>query len=93
MVFFGISSYYWEWKARNFKVAPHDNHKPKSSAPAYVKTKESTKQCLVQNLSEKIVNPKRARFKTIKDSSGVCGAESVSSLTRNVWQLKSSIKR
>ena len=32
--------YYWEGKPRKFKVAPHGN--------PYVKTKESTKQCVVQ---------------------------------------------
>ena len=80
--------YYWEGKPRKFKVAPHGNRKPESSAPPYVKTKESTKQCVVQNLSEKKTNPKRALFKTIKDSGGVCGAESVSSLPRNVRQVK-----
>ena len=51
--------YYWEGKPRKFKVAPHGNRKFKSSAPPYVKTKESTKQHLVQNLSEKKTNPKR----------------------------------
>ena len=80
--------YYWEGKPRKFKVAPHGNRKPESSAPPYVKTKESTKQCLVQNLTEEKTNPKRALFKTIKDSGGVCGAESVSSLPRNVRQVK-----
>ena len=80
--------YYWEGKPRKFKVAPHGNRKPESSAPPHVKTKESTKQCVVQNLSEKKTNPKRALFKTIKDSGGVCGAESVSSLPRNVRQVK-----
>ena len=80
--------YYWEGKPRKFKVAPHGNRKPESSAPPYVKTKESTKQRLVQNLTGEKTNPKRALFKTIKDSGGVCGAESVSSLPRNVRQVK-----
>lgn len=80
--------YYWEGKPRKFKVAPHGNHKPGSSAPPYVKTKESTKQRLVQTLTEEETNPKRALFKTIKDSGGVCGVESVSSLPRNVRQAK-----
>jgi len=78
--------YYREGKPRKFKVAPHGNCKLESSAPPYVKTKESTKQCVVQNLSEKKTNPKRVLFKTIKDSGGVCGAESVSSVPRNVRQ-------
>ena len=76
--------YYWEGKPRKFKVATHGNRKPESSD----KTKESTKQRLAQNLTEEKANPKRALFKTIKDSGGVCGAESVSSLPRNVRQVK-----
>ena len=48
--------YYWEVKPRKFKVVPHGNCKLESSAPPYVKTNESTKQCLVQNLSEKKTN-------------------------------------
>ena len=79
--------YYWEGKPRKFKVASHGNCKLGSSVPPYVKTKESTKQSLVQNLSENKTNPKRALFKTIKDSGGVCGAESASSLPRNVRQV------
>ena len=53
-----------------------------------MKTKESTKQGLSQNLSENKTNPKRALFKTIGDSGGVCGAERASSLPRNVRQVK-----
>ena len=83
-----LLNYYWEGKPRKFKVAPHGNRKPGSSLPPYVKTKESKKQGLVQNLSENKTNPKRALFKTIKCSGGVCGAESASSLPRNVRQVK-----
>ena len=80
--------YYWEGKPRQFKVAPHGNRKPESSVPPDVKTKESTKQCLVQNLTDEKTNPKCALLKTMKDSGGVCGAESVGSLPRNVRQVK-----
>ena len=80
--------YHWEGKPRKFKVVSNGNRKPVSSVPPYVKTKESTKQGLSQNLSENKTNPKSALFKTIKDSGGVCGAESASSLSRNVRQVK-----
>ena len=83
-----LAHYYWEGKPKKFKVASHGNRKLGALVPPYVKTKESTKQSLVQNLSESKINPKRALFKTIKDSGGVCGAESVSSLRRNVRQVK-----
>ena len=80
--------YYWEGKPRKFKVATHGNCNPESSAPPYVKTKERTKQHLVQNLTEEKTNPKIALFKTIKDRGGVCGAKSVNSLPSNVRQVK-----
>ena len=80
--------YYWEGKPRKFKVASQGNHKPGSSLPPYVKTKGSTKQGLVQNLSENKSNPKRALSKTIKNSGRVCGAETASSLPRNVKNIK-----
>lgn len=51
-------------------------------------SEDKRKQDLVQNLSNNKINPKRALFKTIKDSGGLRGAENVSSLPRNVRQVK-----
>lgn len=81
--------YYFEGEPRKFAVTAHGNRKAGSAPlPPYTRTKESTKSRLTQNISEGKNNPKKALFKTIKETGGVCAAESSSSLPRNVRQAK-----
>ena len=53
-----------------------------------VRTRESTKGKLAENVSNAKYNTKRALFATVKDVGGVSGAASTSSLPRNYRQAK-----
>ena len=55
--------------------------------PPYVKTKESTKQSLVQNPLREQDKFKTCTFQDNEDSGEVCGTESASSLPGNVPQV------
>ena len=77
-----LLTYYFDGKPIKFEVEAHGNRKRKNLA--YVRTKQSTKDSMSENLKQQ--GTKRALFQTVKQAGGVCGAESQGSLPRNVRQ-------
>ena len=81
-----LVNYYFEGEKKEFTVKPHGNRK--NIAQPYVRTTESTKEKLAENVSNVKHNTKRALFQTVKEVGGVTGAASTSSLPRNYRQAK-----
>lgn len=79
--------YYFDGEPQQFTVVPHGNRRVKSTQSC-VRTKESTKETLAQNVADVKLNTKRALFQTVKNVGGVGGAASTSSLPRNYTQAK-----
>ena len=79
-----LLTYYFDGKSITFEVESHGNRKRKNLA--YVRTKQSTKDSMSENLKQQ--GTKRA----LKQAGGVCGARSQGSLPRNVRQA-AHIKR
>lgn len=78
--------YYFENEEKKFVVKPHGNRH--SSAQPYIRTRESTKEKIAENVSNTKCNTKRALFATISQVGGVSGAASTSSLPRNYRQAQ-----
>ena len=76
-----LLTYYFVGLPIKFEVRAHGNRKTENLA--HVRTKQSTKERVKENLKKK--GSKRALFQTVKQA-GVCGAENPSSLPRNTRQ-------
>ena len=81
-----LVNYYFEGEKKEFTVKLHGNRK--NTAQPYVRTTESTKEKLVENVSNVKHNTKRALFQTVKEVGGVTGNANTSSLPRNYRQAK-----
>ena len=81
-----LVNYHFEGEKKEFSVKPHGNRK--NTAQPYVRTTESTKEKLAENVSNVKNNTKRALFQTVKEVGGITGAASTSSLPRNYRQAK-----
>ena len=76
-----LLTYYFVGSPIKFEVRAHGNRKTENLA--HVRTKQSTKERVKENLKKK--GSKRALFQKVKQA-GVCGAENPSSLPRNTRQ-------
>lgn len=77
-----LLTYYFDGTPMKFEVKAHGNRNRNNLA--HVRTKQSTKDVMAEKLKQQ--GTKRALFQTVKQAGGVCGADSQSSLPRNVRQ-------
>ena len=77
-----LLTYYFDGTSIKFEVKAHGNRNRNNLA--HVRTKQSSKDVMAEKLKQQ--GTKRALFQTVKQAGGVCGADSQSSLPRNVRQ-------
>ena len=78
-----LLNYNFDGQPTRFKIKKHGNQT--SSNMAHIRSKESTKLKVADKAVE--FGPTRALFLTRKEGGGICGADSISSLPRNVKQV------
>ena len=78
-----LLNYNFDGQPTRFKIKKHGNRT--SSNMAHIRSKESTKLKVADKAVE--FGPTRALFLTRKEAGGICGADSISSVPRNVKQV------